>query len=157
MAQFTAAYVEARLEDAGRALMALPWAGCFPAGIRTLWPEVAETDASRWDPPSSRAISEMDEAYRWCALIADTEQRRLVLMRSLVFPDSPPDAPRYKFPWRELRRITGLHSDTLMARWGRGIDTIARRLNQPGLCSAAGGKLGPGRGFATSWLLRERV
>jgi hypothetical protein len=137
--RITAAYVEARLESAGRALMALPWAGCFPAGLRSLWPEVADNSPRRWDPPTSRAISDMDEAYRWCGLIADAEQRKLVLMRSLVWPDSPSDQPRYKYPWRELRRITGLHSDTLRVRWGRGIDTIVTRLNRGGQRLQQGG------------------
>ena len=42
--RITEAEVEARLADAGRVLLALPWAGCFPCGFRTLWPE---TEASR--------------------------------------------------------------------------------------------------------------
>jgi hypothetical protein len=128
----TAAYVEQRLEDAGRALMALPWAGCFPAGLRTLWPETGGGEPRRWDPPSARAITEMDEAFRWCEAIADADQRSLVLMRSLVWPDKADDDPRrYVWGWRRLRRTTGLHSDTLVARWGRGIDQIVRHLNHP--------------------------
>jgi hypothetical protein len=86
----------------------------------------------------------MDQAYRWCGLIADVDQRRLVLMRSLVWPDSPANGPRYRYPWRELRRITALHTETLKLRWGRGIDTIVSRLTRPGYCALAGGKVGPG-------------
>lgn len=140
---FKAGYVEARFEEAGKTLLALPWAGCFPAGLRTLWPETSASDVQRRYPiPSSQAISEMDEAYRWVGLVKDMEERRLVLMRSLVFPDSPKDRPRYVWSWRRLRSTTGLHTDTLQGRWGRGIDRIVAALNRPGFCVASGGPFG---------------
>jgi hypothetical protein len=77
----------------------------------------------------------MDEAYRWTALIADQEERRLVLMRSLVLPVSASGMPRYVWTWSRLRRTTGLHPDTLKARWGRGIDRIVCELNRPTQCT----------------------
>ena len=136
---FSAGYVEARLESAGRSLIALPIAGSVPAGMRTLWPwpQASAAGERRWGLPLAREITEMDEAYRWCELIADVDRRRLVLMRSLVFPDSPADFPRYRYSWRSLARQTGLHRDTLMMRWGRGIDEIVVRLNRPGFCMTA--------------------
>jgi hypothetical protein len=80
--------------------------------------------------PTSREISAMDEAYRWTSFIADQDERRLVLMRSLIFEDAASGRMRYVWTWRRLRRTTGLHPDTLKARWGRGIDRIVRGLNQ---------------------------
>ena len=126
----TEAEVETRLADAGRVLLALPWAGCFPCGFRTLWPET-ESARPRHPVPSSHQISAMDQAYRWTALVAEPEERRLVLMRSLVLPPSASGRPRYVWSWGRLRRATGLHPDTLKKRWGRGIGCIVIELNRP--------------------------
>jgi len=129
--RYSEAEVEARLADAGRVLLALPWANCFPFGLRTLWPET-EVDASARRPiPSSDQIRAMDQAYRWTALIAKPEERRLVLMRSLVLPVSASGRPRYVWSWRRLQRATGFHRDTLKERWGRGIGHIVDALNRP--------------------------
>lgn len=147
---YKADYVEARFEAAGRTLVALPWAGCFPAGITCLWPEAGGGELARWSVPDAAEISAMTECYHgWIPLISDADplrlvmMRRLVLMRSLVMPDSPADSPRYVYSWRRLGKMTGLHADTLISRWGWGIDAITRRLNKPGLCRASGGKIGP--------------
>lgn len=126
---FTEGEVEARLTDAGRVLLALPWAGCFPCGFRSLWPET-EPSGSRRRPPSAPQIDAMDEAYCWTSLIVDQDERRLVLMRSLVLPMSPHGTPRFVYSWRRLGRITGLHADTLKKRWGRGIGHIVTGLNR---------------------------
>jgi hypothetical protein len=127
----TQAEVEKRLSEAGRVLLALPWSGCFPAGFRSLfWPDQLGP-APGHRVPTSHEITAMDEAYRWMAFIADQEERRLVLMRSLVLDDLPSGRPRYIWTWRRLRRLTGLHPDTLKNRWGRGIDRIVRGLRGP--------------------------
>jgi len=126
-----AGHVEERLADAGRVLLALPWSGCFPAGFRSLWPDQGGPSAQRC-VPTSLEITAMDEAYRWTEFIADQDERRLVLMRSLTLEDSALGTPRHVWSWRRLRKATGLHSDTLKARWGRGIDRIVRGLNCPG-------------------------
>jgi hypothetical protein len=131
-ARLNATDVEERLADAGRVLLALPWSGCFPAGYRALWPDQGGPSANR-RMPTAREISAMDEAYRWTSFIADQDERRLVLMRSLIFEDAE-GRSRYVWTWRRLRRTTGLHSDTLKARWGRGIDRIVRGLNQSAYC-----------------------
>ena len=141
----SAAEVEARMTDAGRVLLALPWTGCFPAGFRSFWDDETGGTRSRHPVPSSHQISLMDEAYRWTELIADQDERRLVLMRSLVLPASAFGTPRYVWSWRRLRRETGLHTDTLKKRWGRGIDRIVRALNRPGLCAASGGPIARSR------------
>ena len=129
--QFTEAEVERRLAEAGRVLLALPWAGCFPAGFRRMWPRMEGETYVRRTMPSSRDISAMDEAYNWTALIPDPEERRLVLMRSLVLPPTPFGTPRYVWSWTKLRRSTGLHPDTLQKLHGRGLARIARGLNAP--------------------------
>ncbi len=82
----TASEVENRLADAGQALLALPHAGCLPAGFRTLWLDAGESAARGDFLPSPAEISAMDEAYRWVGLLPDVDERRLVLMRSLVRP-----------------------------------------------------------------------
>jgi len=128
--RYSEAEVEARLADAGRILLALPWANCFPFGLRTLWSE-AEIDASVRRPiPTSDQIRAMDQAYRWTALIARQEERRLVLMRSLVLPALASGRPRYVWSWRRLQGATGFHRDTLKERWGRGIGHIVDALNR---------------------------
>jgi hypothetical protein len=123
---FTEQEVEARLAEAGRVLIALPWAGCFPCGFRSLWPASAPIERRR--PPSSMQIDAMDQAYAWTALIPDQEERRMVLMRSLMLPPSPSGKPRFVWTWGRLRRATGLHPDTLKKRHGAGIGRIVRAL-----------------------------
>lgn len=49
----------------------------------------------------------MDEVYRWAALIAKPDERRLVLMRSLVLPLSASGRARYVWSWSKLRRPRG--------------------------------------------------
>jgi hypothetical protein len=126
-----AGHVEERLAEAGRVLLALPWSGCFPAGYRSLWPDQGRPSERR-RVPTPQEITAMDEAYRWTEFIADQDERRLVLMRSLTLDDTALGTPRYVWSWRRLRKATGLHPDTLKARWGRGIDRIVRGLNCPG-------------------------
>ena len=128
--RYTEAEIEARLADAGRTLLALPWVGCFPLGFKTLWPE-AEAAASGTRPaPTSQQISAMDQAYSWTALIAKPDERRMVLMRSLMLSPSATGRPRYVWSWRRLRKTTGLHSDTLKKHWARGIAHIVVALNR---------------------------
>ena len=129
-ARYTEAEVEARLAAAGQVLLALPWVGCFPLGFRTLWSETETAASAPRLAPSSRQISEMDEAYRWTALIPQFEERRLVLMRSLVLAPSASGRPHHVWSWTRLRRLTGLHPDTLKKRWGRGIGNIVFALNK---------------------------
>lgn len=136
---FTASQIDLRLKEAGATLLALPWAGCFPAGFRTLWPRTAAAPSPRLPVPTSREISAMDEAYRWTELIQDYDERRLVLMRSLVWPTARVGKVRHEWTWGKLRRATGLHPDTLQKRWGRGIDRIVRGLNRRGRGGTAPG------------------
>lgn len=125
-----AAEVEERLTEAGRVLLTLPWSGCFPAGFRSLWPDQLGP-SSRHRVPTAQEISAMDAAYAWTAFIADQDERRLVLMRSLVLSEVGCATPRHVWSWRRIQRMTGLHRDTLKLRWGRGIDRIVCGLNAP--------------------------
>jgi hypothetical protein len=103
----TASEVEDRLAAAGQVLLSLPHAGCFPAGFRSLWPGYVEASPSSDFLPSPAEISAMDEAYRWVGLLLDVDERRLVLMRSLVRPGSPGALRRYVWTRRRLRKSTG--------------------------------------------------
>jgi hypothetical protein len=144
LSYYTAEYVAGRLEQAGRALLALPASRCMPAGMKSAWPEYVQTmweafnpddtdaerraadrEALRPGPPSARAISDMDEAYRWITLVDDVPVRKILLLRSLVDPMT--DKPR--FSWRRLHRQFGLHIDTLQRKHSRGVEQIANRLN----------------------------
>ena len=136
---FTEQEVEARLAEAGRVLVALPWAGCFPCGFRSLWP-VSAPATERRRPPSSLQIDAMDQAYAWTALIRNQDERRVVLMRSLMLPPSPSGKPRYVWTWGRLRRATGLHPDTLKRRHAAGIGEIVQALKAAP--AAAAGSIG---------------
>lgn len=138
---YTEAEVEARLADAGRVLLALPWAGCFPCGFRCPWPETETSLSVRRRPPTSSQIDAMDQAYNWTTHIRDQDERRLVLMRSLVLPASASDKPRHVWTWGRLRRATGLHPDTLQKRWRRGIRRIVFALNAPQEAERAAGSM----------------
>ena len=153
--RMTASEVEARLANAGQALLALPHAGCFPAGFRTLWPGYDEASPNSHFLPSPAEISAMDEAYRWVGLLPDVDERRLVLMRSLVRPGLAGSPRRYVWSWRRLRKSTGRHPDTLKAIWGRGIDRIARALNSADRRAPSDGRVAAGRYTGASWL-RDR-
>jgi len=136
---FSEQEVEARLAEAGRVLVALPWAGCFPCGFRSLWPASAPATERR-RPPSSLQIDAMDQAYSWTALIRNQDERRVVLMRSLMLPPSPSGKPRYVWTWGRLRRATGLHPDTLKRRHAAGIGEIVQALRMAP--AAAAGSIG---------------
>ena len=56
----TPSAVENRLADAGQVLLALPYAGCFPAGSRTLWPGYDEASSHGSFLPSRAEISAME-------------------------------------------------------------------------------------------------
>ena len=136
---YTEAEVEARLTDAGQVLLALPWAGCFPCGFRCPWPNPDTSRSARRRPPTSLQIDAMDQAYTWTAHIRDQDERRIVLMRSLVLSISTCGKPRHVWTWGRLRRATKLHPDTLQKRWRRGIRHIVFALNASPDAPPAGG------------------
>lgn len=89
--------VIARLEEAGSTLLAMRLLGVAPAGMRSSMPEVLHDaiEAYGWEPepirapiPGADAISRMDEAWSWLALVPNNKRvlRRIVAARSLVHP-----------------------------------------------------------------------
>jgi hypothetical protein len=91
--------------------------------------------------PSPAAVSEMDRVLGWVSLIPQEKFviRRVVQCRALVNPRTG----RHVYSWRKLAAF--LRCDLRAAqRWHvEGIATIVSGLNQPGLCSAAAGSVGP--------------
>lgn len=132
--QIDAKYVEIRLEDAGRALLALPSTG-YTTRLRVSHLEVVQNmaEAYGWTEkrlrppmPSAAAIDRMDAAYAWLALIPDGKFviRRIVAARSLVHPLTD----RHLFPWRRLGDALGADHKAVQRWWSQGVDMIARRL-----------------------------
>lgn len=143
-----AAYVVARLEEAGKTLLCLKVHGTRPAGYRVAWPEMAKTILEARDPedqdtrfpvPSAAAITAMDEVFPWVALVGERAvyTRRLIWARMLVHPLKD----RHVWSWKRLEKSLGLSYETLRLRHGRGIDRIITRLNDPGFREKPGGGL----------------
>ena len=131
-----AAYVIARLEEAGAALLALPMTGhSTRMRVQSLevvsdWLAYPDADTPiRPGVPSARRISEMDEALAWLGLIpADrVVLRRIVGARALVHPVTE----RHLFPWRRLARTVGADYRAVQRWHADGIDRIVAGLNRP--------------------------
>ena len=131
-----AAYVTRRLEAAGTTLMCLPANGTAPAALKAAWPEIVRSaleistfpDGHPRPPrPSAQAITAMDEAFTWLALLGNgaVQTKRLLWMRLMIWPMSD----KHLFSWRKIAKSTGLHRDVLTLRHARGIDRIVTRLN----------------------------
>ena len=148
------------LEEAGEALMRLPSKGCFPATYRSGMPEyihlpgdaeryrenpylsASRADRQRPGPPTGQQLSVMDHVYlRWVPLLplrtdVDIRRRRIVLYRSLVFPDAENDDRRHVWPWRRLGDLLNLDHHTVKLYHSRAIDELLRRLRSvPAPCS----------------------
>lgn len=126
---WTREQVIARLEDAGRTIIAMPASGVWPAGMRSTMPEVlqniwdsygTEPAALRPGTPSARAITKMQETWDWLAMVDDVLPRRVVAMRMLVHPITD----RYRHSWRDVGERLGISDKTAKATWERGIDKI---------------------------------
>lgn len=120
-----------RLEEAGRTLLALPKAGCYPGNYKVAWPEVvhAAIEAYGWDGelpraavPAAAAITRMDEAWRWVSLIREDrrQHRRIVLMRSLVNPITE----RHQWSYRRIGKAFGWDYRAVQRWHEQGIDMI---------------------------------
>ncbi|HQT67690.1 MAG: hypothetical protein B7Z78_10930 [Rhodospirillales bacterium 20-60-12] len=128
------AWLIARLEDAGAALLALPASG-YGTGMRQLRYDVVHTaletygwEGARVKPamPSAARIDRMDESFGWLALIPDEKflLRRIVGARALVHPITG----RHLFPWRRLASAIGADHKAVQ-RWHRdAIRLIIRTL-----------------------------
>ena len=140
-----AAYVIYRLEEAGRALLALPNSGPSTR-LRTSRFDVVQTaiEAYGWShmdarlrppPPSSQQIARMDEALDWIALIPIDRYvlRRVVGSRALVSPITD----RHLFTWRRLGTLLGADHKAIQRWHAQGIDLIVKNLRNPPITSAA--------------------
>ncbi|MEJ0015695.1 MAG: hypothetical protein WDN25_03865 [Acetobacteraceae bacterium] len=170
-AEVDAAYVLRRLDEAGKTLMALPGRGVFPTGFRSSMPDylhlpdedfwhagvnphlsATQAEHQRPAPPSRAAVSAMDEVYfRWMPLLpSDTEmalrKRRLLLLRSLVWPGSGWDDP-HVWSWRRLGEHFRIDHKTAQTWHARVVDQLASRLRRmPDPCAATLARITAHRG-----------
>lgn len=133
-----AAFIIARLEEAGATLLALPGTG-WSTRLRTSSLDIVRTalesygwTAARVRPavPSAERITRMDEAMGWISLIPLDRYvlRRIVGARSLVHPITE----RYLFPWRRLGAVLGADHKAVQRWHAQGIDLILAGLNGGG-------------------------
>ena len=132
-----AAYVLARLEEAGTTLLCLPNTG-HSTRLRTSALEVVraacvEADATpdrrlRLPMPSPAKVGAMDEAWTWLGHIPNDRYvlRRIVGARALVSPVTE----RHMFSWRRLGGLLGADHRAVQRWHAEGIDTIVRILNR---------------------------
>jgi len=129
--------VVARLEEAGRTLLALPDRGYSPRLAQVRLDVIHDAmDAYGWTaarirlpPPSPNAISRMDEAFSWLGFIPQSRfvLRSIVAARALVHPISE----RHLFSWRKLgERLRADHK--AIQRWhAEGVRLILAGLSAP--------------------------
>jgi len=135
-----------RLEEAGATLLAMPSTGPSTR-LRQMRYDVVQTamEAYGWETerlrapaPDAAAISAMDEALGWLALIPEAKfmLRRILGARALIHPLTR----RHLFPWRRLAAVLGADHKSVQ-RWHRdGIDLL--RVNLAALGKDDAGKAG---------------
>lgn len=134
--ELDARLVVARLEEAGRTLLALPPGG-YSTGLRTNAAALLRhmIEAGEGDPapgrlhpavPSAGLITRMDEALGWIPLIPRDRSvlRRIVGARALVNPVTD----RYLYPWRRLGVLLGADHKAVQRWHAQGIDIILAHL-----------------------------
>jgi len=119
-----------RLEEAGATLLAMPNTGPTTR-MRQMRFDVVQTamEAYGWETervrapaPDAAAISAMDEAFGWLALVPEAKfvLRRILGARALIHPLTR----RHLFPWRRLGTVLGADHKSVQ-RWHRdGIDLL---------------------------------
>ena len=129
-----AAWVVARLEEAGRTLLALPGTG-YSTKLRTSSLDIVRTameaygDASgrvRPSIPSAAHITRMDEALGWIPMIPQDRYvlRRIVGARCLVSPMT--DRPLYS--WRKLGDLLGADHKAVQRWHAQGVALLVSLL-----------------------------
>ena len=118
--------VEARLAEAADTIRRLRVPGAWPAGHRSLWPDVVrdfwdvfgfhETEV-RPSPPSPRAIGRMDETMTWLTFIDTPLDRRIVWAKAFGLSN------------RKIARITGWSRETVRRNHKRALGGIVEALN----------------------------
>lgn len=129
-----AALVVARLEEAGRTLLALPATGPTPHLRQSVWTVLqGAMEGYGWQParvrpavPGAGRITRMDEALGWIALIPPDRivLRRIVGLRALVHPLTD----RHLYPWRRLGSAVGADHKAVQRWHGQGIAVIVAAL-----------------------------
>jgi len=129
--------VVARLEEAGRTLLALPHRGYSPRLAQVRLDVIHDameaygwtTARVRLPPPEPGAISRMDEAFSWLGLIPQSRfvLRSIVAARALVHPISE----RHLFSWRKLGERLGADHKAIQRWHAEGIRLILAGLSVP--------------------------
>ena len=134
-AHMTADDVIARLEDAGRTMMALPPKG-WTTGARNFWPAIVQDPAEAYGYtdeevrpaiPSAARITAMDEAFGWLAYIPDDRYvlRRIVGARALVRPATG----RHLYSWRRIGVLLGCDHKAAQRWHAQGVAFIVAGWN----------------------------
>ncbi len=160
---YTPELVTRLLEEAGEAEMQLR-GRIGPAAIRSCMPDTLRdaddyfsprrsaelaSEARRWPPPTPAQIAHLDQVkFHWMPLLGGEmwhhhQRRRLVGLRSLIWPQSDRDDP-HVWSWRRLSDeqepkapMPGVDHHTVKARHERAIDLLASRLRaMPAPCAA---------------------
>jgi hypothetical protein len=135
-APLDAAYVTARLEEAGRTLLALPHTGPstkMRVSVLDVVRSAIEGDSpgeGRVRPayPDSARVTRMDEAMGWISLIPRDRYvlRRIVGARALISPTTD----RHLYPWRKLAKALGADHKAVQRWHAQGIALIVAALNE---------------------------
>jgi hypothetical protein len=130
-----AAYVLARLDEAGETLMALP-SGGYTTRLRTAKLDFVAPVREGYAPeggrlrppvPPSIRITRMDETFGWLALIPQDRYvlRRIVGARALVSPVTG----RHLYSWRRLGSLVGADHKAVQRWHAQGVDLLVAALN----------------------------
>jgi hypothetical protein len=127
---FDAQYVVARLEDAGRTLLALPHTGpSTKMRVSILDVVRSAVEGYGWEEgrlrpayPDSAEVTRMDEALAWISRIPPdrTVIRRIVGARALINPTTD----RHLYPWRKLAAALGADHKAVQRWHAQGIAMI---------------------------------
>jgi hypothetical protein len=166
---YTPELVTRLLEEAGETELALR-GRIGPVAIRSCMPDTLRDaddhfnprrsaemahERRRWDPPTPAQIAHLDEVlFRWMPLLGGDswhhwQRRRLVGLRSLIWPDSDRD-DAHVWSWRRLcderepkAPMPGIDPGTVKARHGRAVDLLAGKLRAlPPPCAATLRRIG---------------
>ncbi len=134
----TSEWVVARLEEAGAALLSLPYTG-YSTRLRvgTLHPVPSAEDMLHALPnrprapvPSAACVDRMDQALTWVSLIPESQLvlRRIVHARALVNPLTG----KHLFAWRRLASEVNTDHKAIQRWHAQGIGIIVAALNGHG-------------------------
>lgn len=146
------AAIVARLEEAGRTLLALPHTG-WTTSLRTSKLDILRAAAeaygndagARLRPamPSAAQVTRMDEAFAWLMLIPQDRYvlRRIVGARAMVSPLTD----RHLYPWRRLASLLGADHKAIQRWHADGIHIILRAYASSALTTAAPSSKAPAK------------